>query len=293
MGGYTELDPERLAEIARIEAHVSAIPDVSHAIELLVQQLAHVLDADGVLVDLVQDGQAVTCFATPSLASELGCSRSVDRSVAGACLRAKAALKSPNIHLDPRVTVAPDEAAVGVAMICVPIHLRGPAIGVVRVVSSKESFFTEESLAIARFLTGTISRILLNEMRSELSSGSVGSSALELVPIEDFEDRRTAQVHHAQRYGYPVTVVSCRLKGYVTKDVLQRMSSLVRNTDELFRLDADEFAILMPGTSASDARTAANRLERAIQGEAGSESNVKLEWRVAGVTSHPAGAMTA
>jgi hypothetical protein len=92
-----------------------------------------------------------------------------------------------------------------------------------------------------------------------------------------FADRRKVELRQAERYGYPVTILLCRLTGYVTGEILGRLSSLVRSTDECFRLDAAEFAIMMPGASLPDAEKAAGRLATEVEKTG---QGVGVEWEV-------------
>jgi hypothetical protein len=107
----------------------------------------------------------------------------------------------------------------------------------------------------------------------------VGLSRPGLLGPADFAARRDVQVEHAERYGYSVSLIICRLEGYLSRDVFDQMASLVRKTDDCFRLDAGEFAILMPATTLQEADSAALRIKRGIEDNVGEgSSRVRVRW---------------
>lgn len=273
-----DLDAERLAAVARVELDAAACDEISNAIHLLIGHLNDLVNADAVFVDLVRDDELVTCYTTASAASELGRSQSVAESMTGDCLRFGAALKSPNVTRDPRLRPPGIERTTYLSLIAVPLHVHGAAVGLVRVVAVAEAFFDDEDMVIARLLTGAMGRTLIQAVRAEVRDEARDQALLSGFPgPEAFEDRRKSHVRHAERYGYPVSVLICRLKGYLTSDVFHTLSSLVRKSDDCFRLDADEFAILMPGTAAHEAGIAGERIKKALE-NAPEGSGVRLEW---------------
>lgn len=279
MERFAVSDPERVAALARVEAEASGVEDVAEAIHLILNHLTDLVGADGAVVDLEREDFLITCFATPHLAHEVGRSQEISISIGGSAFSEGRILRSPNIHRDPRLPASVvNEADPGVSLMIVPLFVHGPAVGIVRLVSAEECFFDDEDLAIARAMTGSIARVLMDAVRKEIRAESHDQGLLASGNhTERFRERRKIELRQAERYGYPVSIVLCGLRGYVTGAVLETLSSLVRSTDECFRLDAAEFAIMMPGASTSDARKAAERLVAAV--EAASEG-VRVEWEV-------------
>lgn len=164
-------------------------------------------------------------------------------------------------------------------MITIPLHVHSAAVGLVRVVSVHESFFDDDDLVAARLLTGAVGRSLMQAVRAEIHDEQRDGWLLSRMgDAPRFDDRRKAHLLHAERYGYAVTLLVCRLKGYLTSDVLQKMTSLVRKGDDCFRLDADEFAILMPGTAPREATRAGERIKRALEADADGASGIRVEF---------------
>jgi len=283
MKQFAEVHPERIAAVARVEAEASQLEDVADAIHLLILHLTDLVGAEATVVDLERDGSLISCYSTAAAAQEIGRVQEIEASVSGYCFSVGGVLRTPNIRRDPRFTIPEGAVDSTVSMISVPLHVHGPAVGLVRVLSSTEDCFDDEDLSIARMMTGAIARVLMHavrrEIRDEAEDQQLLSSGNHTVR---FADRRKAELRQSERYGYPVSILMCRLKGYVAGEVLQQVSALVRSTDECFRLDAADFAILMPGTSLSDASKAGARLGRTIETAA---EGVRLEWEVRSLTA--------
>lgn len=278
MRRFAELQPEKIAAIARVEAEAAQIPDIVDAIHLVIGHLNDLVGADGVVVDFERDGSLISCYSTAGLAHEIGRVSEVGNSVTGYCFSVGDVLRTPNIRRDPRFSMPATVDEDIVSMISVPLHVHGPAVGVLRVSASSEDRFDDEDMAIARMMTGSLARVLMHaarrEVREEAADQEHFGSANQAVR---FEDRRKAELRQSERYGYPVTILVCRLKGYVDGRVLDQVLDLVRATDECFRLDAAEFAILMSGATLDDAGKAGARLKREVEADA---EGVSLEWEV-------------
>ena len=270
-----QIHPGKLEEIGRVESAATALGDVAEAIQLLLGHLADLTGA-GAVVDLEQDGSLVSCFSTAGAEHELGHVQHIDRSLAALCFSNGDILRSPNIHRDPRFTVPAGGSAV-VSMVGVPLYVHGRTVGVVRLVAASESCFNDEDVSVARSLTGSIARVLMLAVRKEIRGVAGSDPATSANQIERFADRRKVELRQADQYGYPVTILNCTLKGYVDGEVLHQLSELVRSTDECFRLDAAEFAIMMPGTSLSDGHIVGARLAKAVET---ASDEVCLEWDV-------------
>jgi hypothetical protein len=272
-----EIHPDRIAVVGRAERAAADAPTVAEAIGMLIAQLDKLLQADGVVVDLLRDDEVTTCYATGLLSAEVGRSRSIHESAIAECLRSSEPVRSPNVRRDPRFQPPPNDMDDVASMISVPLYVHGPVVGLVRVVSSKDSHFDDEDLVLARLMTGSVGRVLMDAVRHEVDE-EIGRLPAGVLGPADFAARRDAQVTHAERYGYSVSLVVCRIDGYLTRAVFDQMASLVRKTDDCFRLDAGEFAILMPGTTLEEADAAALRIKRGIEDSAEAGSRITLYW---------------
>jgi diguanylate cyclase (GGDEF)-like protein len=94
-----------------------------------------------------------------------------------------------------------------------------------------------------------------------------------------FNDRLNAEVARASRYSHPLALVLCDLNGFKALNdahghaagdaALERVGRLllaaIRTIDDAFRIGGDEFALLLPETSAEDARTVIERVGRELE----------------------------
>lgn len=269
-----EIGAEKLADVARVEAAAAALHSVPDSIQLLIDHLREITGADGVVLDLERDGVLVSCFATT--AQQPRQVHEVEASVVGRCFSSGQILRTPNLHRDPRFVDADEMPEDAVSMITVPLHVHGPAVGLVRVMSSDESRFEDEDVAAARLMTGSIARIMMQAVREEVLRDEKDESRVSVAAAASgFADRRKTELRQAARYGYSVTIVHCRIDGYVTGEVLEMIPSLVRSTDGCFRLDATDFAILMPATSKEQAALVADRIRSQVEAAA---DGVRLHW---------------
>jgi diguanylate cyclase (GGDEF)-like protein len=96
-----------------------------------------------------------------------------------------------------------------------------------------------------------------------------------------YEERLPVEIARASRYAWPLSLCLLDLDGFeqindalghpAGDKALQQVAALIdesRLADDGFRIGGDEFALLMPKTSAEDAELAAARLSKAI-GEIG------------------------
>jgi diguanylate cyclase (GGDEF)-like protein len=89
-----------------------------------------------------------------------------------------------------------------------------------------------------------------------------------------FNERLAAEVARSTRYGHPLSLVLCDLNGFKALNdsyghaagdaALERVGGLllaaIRTIDDAFRIGGDEFALLLPETSADDAQNVVDRV---------------------------------
>jgi diguanylate cyclase (GGDEF)-like protein len=89
-----------------------------------------------------------------------------------------------------------------------------------------------------------------------------------------FNERLAAEVARSTRYGHPLSLVLCDLNGFKALNdsyghaagdaALERVGGLllaaIRTIDDAFRIGGDEFALLLPETSADDAKNVVDRV---------------------------------
>ncbi len=112
------------------------------------------------------------------------------------------------------------------------------------------------------------------------------------------------EVHRAHRLGTPLAALMVDLDGFkaindrhghaagdvVLAEVAARLRGAIRDTDELFRWGGDEFLVLAPHTTRSDALRLADRLREAVAVQpipVGTALEVRLSVSVGVVAAHP------
>ena len=280
-----KIRPPQVAAAASVIATLRPDADVSSALDLIVSRLREVTGADGVVVELQQEDALVCCYASGLTRRWLGRKRPQAGSLGGECFVRDEALLTASVHTDRRFTESAASEPEVRSMISVPLHLTGPSVGVVRILSGAEGFFSGDDLVVARLVTASIRRVLMHELREEpqtLHSDKV------VAALWSLRDRRRSQKRLAGDPGYEVSMVVCKISGYLTSQILGHLSLLVRSSDHCIQEDAGTYAIVMPGTTSEEAMIAAARIRRELEAfAAAAEDDIKVSCEVRTLLSAP------
>jgi diguanylate cyclase (GGDEF)-like protein len=165
--------------------------------------------------------------------------------------------------------------------VAVPVMARGSLVGVLACwETSHHRAYSDQDLALARALAGQASAAIENARLYERTLEAARCDHLTgLANRRAFRERLETEVERARRYGRELSliVIDCdkfkRINdtlGHQAGDrVLERIGEmLLRNRrleDGAFRIGGDEFALLLPETSAEGASTLAERLRRTLE----------------------------
>lgn len=257
------ISPPQVAAVAAVIADSREKTDVAQVLEVMVSRLRDVLRADGVIVELEQDGQLICCYASGHARRWLGRREPVEGTLAGSCFERDEAVVSRNVRRDPRFRALAKKEPEVRSMLSVPLQVTGDTVGIVRVMSGTKNFFVDDDLVVCRLVGSAIRRLLVHAVREQEG----GHSTVDFISREGLwamRDRRRAE----QRQGsdpYAVSLVSLEITGYLTSEILGHVSMLVRATDECFQKDAGTYAIVMPGTTVEEAQVAGARIKRELE----------------------------
>lgn len=266
--------PPQVAAAASVIAALEPGADVAAALDLIVSRLRDVTGADGVVVELQQEEALICCYASGLTRRWLGRKRPLAGSLGGACFLSDEALLTGSVKADRRFSGSAASEAEVRSMISVPLHLTGPSVGIVRIMSGSESFFSGHDLVVARLVTASIRRLLMHELREE---PDIPHSYKIVEALWSLRDRRRSQKRLAGDPDYEVSMVVCNISGYLTSEILGHVSMLVRSSDHCIQEDAGTYAIVMPGTTAEEAMIAAARIRRELEAfAAAAEDDIKV-----------------
>lgn len=279
------VSPPQVAAVAGVIADSRDKGDMSQTLEVMVSRLRDLLGADGVTVELEQDGSLVCCYASGHARRWLGRSVPVKGSLAGACYGIDEAVVSRNVRRDPRFASKAKKEPDVRSMISVPLQITGDTVGVVRLLSGTKNFFADDDIVVCKLVTSAIRRILVHALREE-EGGQATVEYITRQGLWSLRDRRRSE----RRSGVnpdAVSVVTLEIKGYLSSEILGHVSMLVRATDECFQQDAGTYAIVMPGTTIEEAETAARRLKRELEAYAtNAEDHITIDTHVRALTTN-------
>ncbi len=176
----------------------------------------------------------------------------------------------------------PAPAAFG-TIVTSTLATRGMCLGLVTVAAERGEAFAPEEVQLLRILCNQAAVALENACLFEQAQFLASRDGLTgLLNHRSFYQRLEEEISRAKRHGLPLSLVildtDClkRLNdryGHLTGDELLRafaalIASTVRRSDVVARYGGDEFAILLPHTTAEAARALCERLRRRVESHA-------------------------
>lgn len=275
--GISRIRPRQVAAVAAVVADTSG-HEVPKTLDLIASRLRDVLQADGVTIELEQDGSLVCCYASGHARVWLGREEPVAGSLAGRCYAASEPLLSADVSRDGRFAERAQSEPEVRSLVSIPLTLDGAVVGVLRALSGTEGFFTGNHLVMARLCSAAIQRVLMHELRG---AKAVTARRLTTAGLWALRDRRKSQIVRAGHPDYKVSMVRLDISGYLTSEILGHVSMLVRSTDQCLREDAGAYAVIMPGTAPEDAASAARRLKRELEAFAAAAGDkIEVTYRI-------------
>ena len=260
----TRIRPPQVAAAASVIAALQPHEDVVASMNMIVSRLRDVTGADGVTVELVHEGSLICCYASGPARRWLGRTVPIEGSLGGECFLRDEPMMSGKVPNDRRFSAAAGSEPEVRSMISIPLRITGPSVGVVRLASGREGFFTGHDLVVARLVSASMRRVLMHELREHPEPDAPKSDRV-VEALWSLRDRRRAQQRLRSDVSYEVSMVTFTIAGYLTSEILGHVSMLVRSTDQCLRQDAGAYAIVMPGTTAEDAMAVGARIKRELE----------------------------
>jgi diguanylate cyclase (GGDEF)-like protein len=285
---------EHLEKIMTIQRSlVGHALDMQEIMKTIVGKTQELIGAEGSIIEMLEGDKMVYHAASGTGAPHVGLKLDVGNSFSGLCIRENAVLKCDDSETDARV----DRMAcrkVGLrSMIGVPLRHQGNAIGVLKVISSKAGYFSDEHINTLELIAGLLSAALsdaitANNMRLnnlELKAVNVDLEKLAttdgltgLLNHRTFQNNLSREHDLAIRHGKSLSVLLLDVDhfkefndsfGHPAGDVvLKRISLLLkqiaRSTDYVARYGGEEFVLVLPETPMDKAITIATRIQQTV-----------------------------
>ncbi|MBI2762348.1 MAG: GAF domain-containing protein [Chloroflexi bacterium] len=227
------------------------------------------------LVSVIAKGINAEAFATPSVPGESGITTWV--------LNHNEGVLVPDEFHDSRVLVGEGGPIHG-GLICVPLHGRTGAIGVLAIERLGEGrSFTEDEFELVQLFAAQVSIAVQNARTHGVVTRQAETD--DLTGLRNHRSFRHA-LAGAVAAGDPFSLLMIDLDGFkhvndsfgheAGNAFLQRVASSIvaasRDTDAVFRYGGDEFVVILPGTDGEHILPVADRVRRAFVGIATSSS---------------------
>jgi|SRR6476646_3515121 len=275
-----ERSDTQLREIIRTQTEIAASDlDPAATMQLIAERAQELTRSTSGVIELAEGEDMVYAVTTGEATPYLGTSLKQATSLSGLCVREGKVLRSDDTSDDPRVDAVACRRVNAASMLCVPLSHQGETVGVLKVYSPETNHFDEGDVETLELLSELIAAHLSHANLYEAESRESRSDALTgLANRRAFGERLPVELSRFARGGRPLSLVLLDLDGFkgvndrlghpAGDQVLREVAAILRGSrvaDDCFRTGGDEFALLMPGTTAEEAGIAARRLAEEVR----------------------------
>jgi diguanylate cyclase (GGDEF)-like protein len=274
------LSNERLRAIIETQTEIAAADlDLEVVMDLIVRRAQGLTKADAGVMEIVDDDEMVYAVVTGRAAPFLGVRLKAGGSLSGLCVSAGELLYSPDTASDGRVDAEAVRRVGAGSMVCVPLRHDDEVVGVLKVYAEEANSFAHEDLVTLRMVgAGAAAHMAHAREFAESAEQSRIDPLTGLHNRRAYDERLQVEAARARRHERPLSLCLLDLDGFkevndefghpagdaVLKEVARALSTF-RTSDDCFRIGGDEFAVLMPDTTAEDAAVGAKRVQKLIE----------------------------
>ena len=293
-----------LLAIIRTQTEIAASElDLNARMQLIAERAQELTRSTAGVIELAEEDEMVYAVTAGEAAPYLGTKLKMDSSLSGLCVMEGRVLRSDDTSDDSRVDAEACRRVNAGSMICVPLAHRGEAIGALKVYSQDAHHYNGGDVETLEILSELIAAQLSHASHYELEPHDSRHDPLTALPNRRaFEERLAVEVARSSRYQHPFSLCLLDLDGFkdvndrlghqAGDEVLRAVASILdqsRVADDCFRIGGDEFAIVMPETTAKEAGIAAARIAQQVRDADLGDGEVDVSFGVAGITdSDPA-----
>jgi diguanylate cyclase (GGDEF)-like protein len=257
-----------LAIIELQNAIAAAAMNADEVMHIVAERAATLTTADAASIGLVEGDDLVYRASIGTAAGLVGTHVARMASPAGRCVALRRALRIDDAAVEPAAGRTSGSVA------CVPLLYGETAVGALEVVAARSAAFSDEDVETLRVL-GQIVAIALHRAYTypRPRYDSLLDALTGLGNRRAFDERLDAELNRNRRFRHSFSLALVELDGLETAidrlgqaagdEMLRRIATILkqhtRMIDGCFRIQADELAIVMPGTSLEGARVVAER----------------------------------
>jgi diguanylate cyclase (GGDEF)-like protein len=269
------LSPERLQAVIELQNAIAAAGmNADEVMGIVVERACALTGATWCVVALVEGEEiAYRAVSRPSTIA-VGTRLSRTTSVPGRCTAERSPIRIDDTSSDDRMDADARMRLGAGSLLCVPLLYGESAVGVLEVGSVRPKAFGDEDVETLRLLAQIIAIALHRAYTYPRPRYDSATDALTgLGNKRAFDERIQAELTRNRRYGHSFSLAIIDLNGVeaavdrvgqaagddALREIARILQKHTRAIDAGFRVAADDFAIVMPGTSLEGARIVAER----------------------------------
>lgn len=254
---------QQLLDVIRIQAEIAKLGmDLGGVMQYVVEQTLPLLQADGAVIELAEDGDMVYRATAGSCRKQLGLRLKIQGSLSGLCVTTGETLTCSDSETDPRV----DREAcrrVGLrSMIVLPLNHRDVTVGALKAISSEPGRFTPRDVTLLGMLAEVVAASMYFSVQYDTDTLFIKATHDDMTGLANralFMDRLRNVVARTQRDRAPSGVLMIDMDGLkrindsfghrvgdaVIIEFSARLKQATRSTDTTARLGGDEFGVIL------------------------------------------------
>jgi diguanylate cyclase (GGDEF)-like protein len=265
--------PERLLAIIELQNAIAAAGmNADEVMHIVGERAATLTAASGAAIAVAEGDELVVRAATRVTGAAL--SRLPRSGGAGVCFAERRPIPIDDAAADPRVDAETRARTGAAALLYVPLLYGEAAVGVIEVAAARRAAFTDEDVEVLRLLAQIIAIALHRAYTYPRPRQDILHDALTgLGNRRAYDERIEAELARNERYGHSFSLARLQLDGLedagdrlgqvAADEALRELAVILkrdtRAIDACFRIAADGFAIVMPGTSLEGAQILVER----------------------------------
>lgn len=159
----SKLEKEKLFSRTHLD-HIIAIQsrllqanfDLDEFMDFVVNHLAEITPATGVVIELAEEKDMVYRAATGSIKEFIGLRLPIENSISGLCVLSKEILRADDTELDSRVNKEACQKVGARSLVVAPLFYRGQAVGVLKIISNKAYAFSVTDIQTLQLMCGLV-----------------------------------------------------------------------------------------------------------------------------------------
>lgn len=272
---HENLDPSRLLAVIETQNEIAAMAlDLDSVMEFVAERARALTWASASMIELPEGDEMVYRVGTGTAALHVGMRLKLDSSLSGLCAREQRVIYCEDSETDPRVDAEAARKIGARSMICVPLSHGDEIGGVLKVSAPTPNAFDDDDVATLGLLSSVIASHMAHA--TDYENAQRESREDELTRLRNrraFTEDLETEVRVAERKRWPLALGLMdvnRFKqindehGHPAGDaVLAGIGAILaigRAGDRSYRVGGDEFALIMPDTTADGARIAMARI---------------------------------